>query len=207
MQDDDGATHNDFVPPLAGPDIAPGSLARLHQPTLIADRLVLRPWQSSDVPALVEAYAEPRIQRWHVRTMTDEEAHEWVDSWSRRWTAETGCGWAIADGSHLLGQIGLRRLNLWDGVGEVSYWVAPAARGRRVATRALCTLSTWVFGELQLHRLEVAHSTLNPASCRVALNAGYQLEGTKRGAGLHNDGWHDMHLHARLADDEPPSNT
>jgi len=63
----------------------------------------------------------------------------------------------------------------------------------------------WVFGELQLHRLEVAHSTLNPASCRVALNAGYQFEGTKRGEGLHTDGWHDMHLHARLADDEPPS--
>jgi ribosomal-protein-alanine N-acetyltransferase len=193
------------VPQLINSAVAPGSLARLGQPVLNAGEFVLRPWQASDAAAVVRAYAEPSIQRWHLRTMTDDEAREWVDSWCHRWTAETGGGWAIADGPRVLGQMNLRRLNLPDGAGEVSYWVVPAARGRRVATRALCTLSTWVFGELQLHRLEVAHSTLNPASCRVALNAGYQFEGTKRGEGLHTDGWHDMHLHARLADDEPPS--
>lgn len=193
---------NDFVPQLVRSVVTPGSLAQRSQPILKAGKFVLRPWQSSDAPALVEAYAEPSIQRWHVRTMTDEEAREWVNSWSRRWTAETGCGWAITDGSQLLGQICLRRLNLSDGVGEISYWVVPAARGQRVATHALGALTAWVFGDVHLHRLEIAHSTMNPASCRVAMNAGYQLEGTKRGEGLHGDGWHDMHLHARLADDE-----
>jgi hypothetical protein len=28
-------------------------------------------------------------------------------------------------------------------------------------------------------------------------------EGTKRAELLHTDGWHDMHLHARLATDKP----
>jgi RimJ/RimL family protein N-acetyltransferase len=51
--------------------------------------------------------------------------------------------------------------------------------------------------------LELTHSTVNPVSCRVAVSAGYRLEGTKRRAGLHADGWHDMHLHARLVDDPP----
>ena len=64
-------------------------------------------------------------------------------------------------------------------------------------------LSTWVFDELNLHRVELAHSTLNPASCHVAENAGYTLEGVKRSESLHADGWHDMHLHARLIDDAP----
>src|SRR5665647_312441 len=90
-----------------------------------------------------------------------------------------------------------------EGLAEVSYWVLPAARGHRVATRALRTLSTWVFDELNLHRVELAHSTLNPASCHVAENAGYTLEGVKRSESLHTDGWHDMHLHARLIDDAP----
>ena len=89
-----------------------------------------------------------------------------------------------------------------DGAGEVSYWVLPAARGHRVATRAVCALSTWVFGQLGLHRMELTHSTKNPASCHVAGNAGYQLEGTMRREALHADGWHDMHLHARLAGDQ-----
>jgi RimJ/RimL family protein N-acetyltransferase len=35
----------------------------------------------------------------------------------------------------------------------------------------------------------------------VAEKAGFAAEGVKRGAGWHADGWHDMHLHARLAID------
>jgi RimJ/RimL family protein N-acetyltransferase len=137
--------------------------------------------------------------------MTEEEARAWVDSWPGRWAQESGGGWAIASASGLLGQISLRRLNLMGGIGEVSYWVLPAARGHRVATRALCALSVWVFDHLNLHRVELAHSTMNPASCRVAGNAGYKFEGIKRREALHRDGWHDMHLHARLADDPRPA--
>ena len=58
-----------------------------------------------------------------------------------------------------------------------------------------------MFGQVGLHRIELLHSTGNAASCRVAEKAGYVLEGTKRRQGLHADGWHDMHLHARLRDD------
>ena len=47
--------------------------------------------------------------------------------------------------------------------------------------------------------------TLNPASCRIAENAGYPYEGTRRQQVLHQDGWHDMHLHARLVTDETPA--
>jgi RimJ/RimL family protein N-acetyltransferase len=193
------------MPQLVDPTVAPGSLARLHQPVLELNDFVLRPWRASDAPAVAEAYSEPSIQRWHVRSMTEDEARAWVDSWHGRWAQESGGGWAIASASGLLGQISLRRLNLMDGLGEVSYWVSPAARGHRVATRALCALSVWVFDHLGLHRVELTHSTMNPASCRVAGNAGYKFEGTKRREALHRDGWHDMHLHARLADDPRPA--
>src|SRR5262245_15684038 len=100
---------------------------------------------------------EPSIRRWHVRSMTEEEAGTWIGSWSDRWTRESGGGWAIASASGLLGQISRRRLNLTDGIGEVSYRVLPAARGRRVATRALCALSAWVFDHLDPHRIELTH--------------------------------------------------
>jgi RimJ/RimL family protein N-acetyltransferase len=101
----------------------------------------------------------------------------------------------------VVGQISLRRIVLAEGLAEVSYWVLPAARGRRVAPRALAALAAWCFGTLRLHRLELCHSTANLASCRVAQRAGFAAEGTKRGEGYHADGWHDMHLHARLDSD------
>ena len=192
------------MPRLIQPSVAPGRLARLGQPVLKVDDFVLRPWQAADAPAVAEAYSEPGIQRWHARSLDEEEARAWIESWPDRWAQETGGGWAIADESGVLGQISLRRLNLLDALGEVSYWVLPAARGRRVAPRALCALSEWVFDELGLHRFELAHSTLNEASCRVAGHAGFAYEGTKRSEALHADGWHDMHLHARLSDDPRP---
>ena len=77
----------------------------------------------------------------------------------------------------------------------------PPARGRRVAATALHAVTDWLFAELGLHRIELTHSTANPASCRVAELAAFQLEGVKRQEALHPDGWHDMHLHARLATD------
>lgn len=95
----------------------------------------------------------------------------------------------------------LRSVNLDEGQGEVAYWVLPEARGRGVAPRALQAMSTWLFDHVGLHRLELAHSTRNTASCRVATKAGYLLEGTKRQQTLHGDGWHDMHLHARVQGD------
>jgi len=193
------------VPRLTGPVVVPGSLARLPQPVLDLDDFVLRPWQESDAPAVAKAYSDPGIQKWHARSMTEEEARAWIAAWPGRWFQESGGGWAIAGSADLFGQISLRRLSLSDGLGEVSYWVVPAARGRRVATRALCALTAWVFDQLRLHRLELAHSSLNPASCRVAGHAGYELEGIKRREALHPDGWHSMHLHARLIDDPHPT--
>jgi len=176
-------------------------MAALEQPVIRVDGVTLRPWQPSDRPAVRAGYADPDIQRWHCRTMTDVEADDWIAGWSDRWRTETGAGWAVVDTSEVVGQISLRRLVLHEGLAEVSYWVLPAARGRRIAPRVLTALTDWAFATLGLHRVELYHSTANRASCRVAQHAGFAAEGTKRGETRHTDGWHDMHLHARLAGD------
>lgn len=176
-------------------------MAALTQPEITANGITLRPWQSSDRRTVVAAYADPAIQLWHFRSMTDDEADEWISSWSDRWRNETGAGWAVYDTGGIAGQISLRRVTLSEGVAEVSYWVLPSARGRRVAPRALDALTVWCFRTLGLHRVELNHSTVNTASCRVAQQSGFAIEGTKRSQCRHADGWHDMHLHARLSSD------
>jgi RimJ/RimL family protein N-acetyltransferase len=186
------------VPSLVTPALLPGSMAALPQPELRTDGLLLRPWQPSDRPAVVAAYADPAIQRWHCRSMTDDEAADWIATWPARWRSETGAGWAVLDAGAVTGQISLRRVDLAEGLAEVSYWVLPGARGRRIAPRALSAVTAWSFATLRMHRVELNHSTANIASCRVAQCAGFPAEGTKRGEARHADGWHDMHLHARL---------
>jgi RimJ/RimL family protein N-acetyltransferase len=70
-----------------------------------------------------------------------------------------------------------------------------------VATGATAAVARWALHDLGLHRLELQHSTANQASCRVAAKAGFAVEGTLRSAMQHPDGWHDMHLHARVLGD------
>src|ERR1700712_441296 len=192
------------MPELVSPVVPAGRLRAQPQPTLLVDELVLRPWQLSDAPAVAAAYRDPSIQRWHVRSMDEAEAVDWVRSWAGHWAAETSAGWAVTSEDQLVGRIGFRTISLAEGQAEAAYWVLPAARGRAVASRALTAVTSWMFGCVQLHRIELAHSTRNEPSCRVALKAGYRYEGTKRQESLHADGWHDMHLHARLRGDSAP---
>lgn len=172
----------------------------MPQPEIPVDDFVLRPWLMSDTSAIIAAYRDPDIQRWHVRSMHDEEASDWVLAQRARWTSESGAGWAIDIGGVVVGRVGLRALDLAVGYGEAAYWVLPQARGRGVATRALLAVTGWTFTQVGLHRIELEHSTRNEASCRVAAKAGYAVEGTKLSSALHADGWHDMHLHARVND-------
>jgi RimJ/RimL family protein N-acetyltransferase len=148
------------------------------------------------------AFHEPSIQLWHMRRLdTEEEALAWIETWHERWRAETDASWAITTRDDAaIGYVALRDIDLEFGYAEVTYWVLPAFRGHRIATRACRAVADWTFAELGLHRLEVRHSTTNVASCRVASNAGFESEGTLRSALLHSDGWHDMHVHSRISE-------
>lgn len=180
-------------------------MAATVQPVIRVDELALRPWTGEDVPAIVDAYGEYSIQRWHARSMTPSEAEIWVQEAHRGWTDETSASWAIVDQGMLVGRMSLRRIELADGVAELGYWVTAPSRGRGIASRALTAVTDWSFSVLGLHRIELEHSTKNPASCAVATKAGYLLEGVKRSSALHDDGWHDMHLHARLDNTSDPA--
>jgi RimJ/RimL family protein N-acetyltransferase len=192
------------MPYLVKPAVPAGRMRDRRQPVLRgAGGLVLRPWQPADAPVVLEAYRDPAIQQWNLRSFGSlEEAGAWIAQWERQWEAERDGCWAVAAGDGtVLGRVALRGIRLMDGVADCTYWVLPAARGRGVATGAAVAVARWALHELGLHRLGLQHSTANPASCRVAAKAGFAAEGIMRSAMLHPDGWHDMHLHARVLGD------
>ncbi|MET8951765.1 GNAT family N-acetyltransferase [Streptomyces sp. NPDC004393] len=192
------------MPYLVGDVLPPGALAHIPQPTIPGDGLVLRPWSAADAPSAYQAFQDPAMRRWHLYAADSEnEVRGWIDEWVRSWKGERHAQWAVADAGtdRLLGRMALRNMELADGVAEVAYWTVPAVRGRGVASRAVTALTRWAFDAIGFHRLELTHALGNEASCRVATRTGFALEGTKRSALLHPDGWHDMHLHARVRDD------
>ncbi|MER5368965.1 GNAT family N-acetyltransferase [Streptomyces sp. NPDC002722] len=176
-------------------------MAQDGQPVLdLPNGLELRPWSRDDADVLVAAGRDPAIRQWNLLVVESErDARERIERMNGRWRAETGAIWAIArPGGEATGLIGLNGIDLAGGSAEIIYWLLPAARGGGVAVEAVRRVGRWALEDLGLHRLRLCHSVANPASCRVALKAGYAFEGVMRGALMHADGWHDQHLHARI---------
>lgn len=123
--------------------------------------------------------------------------------WHDGWAAESAASWAVVDprDGEPVGRVGFRTISLEGGLAEVNYWVLPRARRRGVARAALNELARWAFRDIGFQRLDLMHSVYNTASCRVAASGGFAAEGILRGAVLHLDGWHDMHLHGRVRTD------
>lgn len=189
-----------LVPPVL-PD---GTLAQGEQPSLEAgSRLILRPWRRSDVPVVVAAYAHPDIQYWHHRSYTSHEADSWIAQASESWSNGTDAEWAATKDGEVVGRVALRDIDLMTGQSELSYWTLPDARGQGIARDAAARIASWALDEIGFWRLEIRHSTRNPASCRVASAAGFSLEAELSRCHIHADGWHDVHVHTRFRADIP----
>jgi [ribosomal protein S5]-alanine N-acetyltransferase len=189
------------MPSLVTSTIPVGSLATRPQPTMtVGGGVLLRPWSLGDARAVMDAYQDEAIQRWHVqRADSLAETREWIAGWQGGWAAETGAHWAVveADRDVLLGRAALKHLEFADGTADVAYWTVPAARGKGVCPRAVDAMASWAF-EAGFRRLDLEHAVGNTASCRVAEKTGFAAEGVRRSAWLLADGRCDVHAHARL---------
>jgi RimJ/RimL family protein N-acetyltransferase len=135
----------------------------------------------------------------------------WVDGFERTWLERyeqghkdgTRAGFAIvdeADGS-FLGLIALVRIDREGREAEAGYIVAPQARGRGIAARALRLLTDWALKELELERVELRISAGNVASERVAERSGFVREGVLRSVHFKQGLRSDLAVYSRLASD------
>ena len=144
----------------------------------------LRPWRDRDIPDLLEACRDPEIPRWTVvpSPYTEVDARAFVAGQNERLSRGEAAPFAVvgADRGEFLGSVEVTLLDRRSGRGELGYWVAPQARRRGVAVRAVGLMSAWSFTELGLDRLELLVEPENAPSQRVAESAGYTREGLLR---------------------------
>lgn len=169
--------------------------------------LLLRPWSPSDAPALYEAVnaADDLAQQFGERDLSSvEECDRFIRQVLAR-EAEDGVFWAIAVDGQAVGSIAVNHLEQRHQTGWVFYWLGASARGKGLAARGLASVAQWVFEVAGSYRLELGHRTNNPASCRVALAAGFAVEGIEREKLRYGDERFDVETHARLASDPAPA--
>ena len=186
-------------------DGVPGQTRPVAPVEIHAGHLHLRPWRTGDEGVLVEAGADPQVQRWNALPVPylPEHARRYVGRTSvEGWASGRALTWAVCDRdtSQVLAHVALRPAadpDVWD----VGFWCRPTARGRGVVPDALEAVCSWAFTSLGAVRVEWMAEVGNWPSRRAAEKAGFVVEGVlRRGLvhrGTHVDGW----LGARLADD------
>jgi RimJ/RimL family protein N-acetyltransferase len=161
---------------------------------------VLRPFRADDVPADLAAIEHPTSARWLNVHSTGDPVNVIRETEDAR-EAGRALTLTIADpeGDRYLGAIVLLR---WENeIGELAYVVAPEARGRGLARRAVQLLGDWAFAELGLQRLQLRIDPRNAASRAVAERAGYQHEGDLRSAYVVRGNRADVSMYSRLPGD------
>jgi RimJ/RimL family protein N-acetyltransferase len=131
-----------------------------------------------DRPALVEGFADPETRRWvpGIRIDDLDDAGAYIAYRTREWAQDTRYSWAVADPTtgELLGEVGLKQLDLAAGTAEASCWTLPAGRGRGMASRALAAMLRFGFGAIGLRQVEYWYFESNLASARVAQKCGFR---------------------------------
>ncbi len=130
---------------------------------------------------------------------THAEALEYIERQHQR--METGVGYSLCVADLKGGALGTA--GLWlsaraQGRATIGYAVAPAARGRGVAARALAALAGFAWTLDDIFRLELYIEPWNVASLRTARAAGFVREGLLRSHQPIGDGRADMQLWSLL---------
>jgi ribosomal-protein-alanine N-acetyltransferase len=174
--------------------------------TVATPRLHVRPLASGDAPEVEAILADRLTRRW--LPLPDDS----VPLDGRTWcTALAGRQRDLGDGDHygvlrredghLVGLLWTSRTDWTARSTEVSYIVAPAARGFGVAAEAVDALAIALLLEHGFERVELRIAPGNTASRRVAEKAGFIYEGLQRNAGYVHGGRVDLEMWSLVAGD------
>ncbi|MCG7528205.1 GNAT family N-acetyltransferase [Streptomyces sp. OfavH-34-F] len=164
------------------PDRAPAP-DRLRSPAAeLTDGVVwLRPPRAADAPAVARAGDDPEVARWtpFPSPFTTEDARDWLAAQQEAGTVDLIVT-DRADGTRVLGWVGLHDLDLSQRRAELGIWLAAGARGRGIGRRAMALLTAWGFDELGLVRIAALCLSGNARGRRAMEAAGFVPEGVLR---------------------------
>ena len=174
------------------------------EPALADDAIALRPWTPDDVPEIVRCCNDELVARFIPVIpvpYTEEDGLAYV---KRNETPnELNLAITEAGSGAVLGAVGIDVKEADPAIVEIGYWLAPEARGRGTATRALRLLAAWSLRELPIARVQLTTDVDNAASQRVAERGGFVREGVLRAWYDRRGERRDAVMFSRIPGEEP----
>jgi ribosomal-protein-alanine N-acetyltransferase len=183
--------------------------APLVVPELPCGPVRLRPFAAADLSLVRQATSDPYIPTITSvpRVYSDKEGRAFIARQHSRSDGGHGYPFVIAEASDPtrgLGGLGLWLREIEEGRASIGYWVAPAARGRRVAGWALRGVVRFAFETLGIPRLHLFIEPWNTGSQRTAEFAGFSREGLLRGWERIDGAQRDVYCYALLRHEWSP---
>jgi RimJ/RimL family protein N-acetyltransferase len=167
--------------------------------SISTERLVLRPFDEDDVQALTEMMNDEQVMAWTdvQQPFTEAGARTWITEYApAERTSGRGLDLAVTEflTQRLVGIVQLAKTNWHVRSTELSYIIAPWARGEGYASEAALATAQWLLTDQKFERIELRTAADNTASQQVAQKIGCISEGVLRGACIARartpeDGW------------------
>lgn len=150
-------------------------------PPLGDEAVVLRPWLPDDAGEIVRC-CNDHLTSHFIPILPSPYTPADAESFIERTVSESEINLAITDRATgtVLGSVGVSLKAFDEEIAEIGYWLAPEARGRGAATRALVLLSRWTLREVPIARLQLTADVANLKSQAVAERAGFVREAVMR---------------------------
>jgi len=179
------------------------TLSFAAKPTIVGDRITLRPVAVGDVPALMEMLADPEGNRLTGTraTFTREQLERWYGT---RGEQEDRIDFAVVENETgmYLGEVVLNELDVENrACGFRISLLGSRVFGRGFGTEATRLALAHAFDTVGVHRVELDVYAFNPRARHVYEKVGFVLEGTKREALWWDGEWIDAHVMAMLESD------
>lgn len=178
------------------------------QPTLVTERLLLRPLKISDAKRVSELAGHRDIAAQSIQIphpYSEQDAEKWIVAQSTDPDSDTHLNFAITTRSNgdLVGVIGLLHIKPEHESAELGYWIGKPFWNRGYATEAVGAIVDYAFCVLGLNRVYSQYMSENPASGKVLNKCGFVHEGTLR---QHLKKWgkyEDIEMAAIIRDEYP----
>ncbi|MEH0827981.1 MULTISPECIES: GNAT family N-acetyltransferase [unclassified Micromonospora] len=182
------------------------AVRRFPDLTVSTPRIEVRRLVAADAEAVDEVFADRQTQRWlplaDAAGQIDGQA--WCTDLARqRRDSGDGDHYAVLrrEDARVVGCLWTRRTDWGARLTEVSYALAPHARGFGLAAEAVDALAIALILEHGFQRVELRVAPGNVASRRVAEKAGFSYEGLLRNAGFVRGARVDLELWSLVAAD------